>query len=69
MARFWVEFISAGMVEAASTMDAPTPVQAAQKAANATVIMRTGQDAWIKVTPVRSSTAYEFAREHPLRPF
>lgn len=63
MARFWVEFIDHGVVDAAMTVDAPSALQAAEKAANGTVGQRREDDScFIRVTPVRKSTAYEFVR-------
>jgi len=62
MARFWVEFIDSGFVQSASTVDAPTPLEAAQKAANGRVTFRREEIEWIKVTPAMKSAAYEFVR-------
>jgi hypothetical protein len=62
MARFWVEFVNQGMVEAAQTVDAPTPLLAARKSVNGSVTLRQAESWWIKVTPVRKSMAYGFVR-------
>jgi hypothetical protein len=62
MARFWVEFVSQGMIEAAQTVDALSPLSAAQKAANGPVTVRQSESRWIRVTRVRRSMAHEFVR-------
>ena len=68
MARFWVEFISRDFVESAQTIDAPTPIEAAQKAASGAVTARRAEGDWIKVTPVWRSTAFEFVRSEIQKP-
>jgi hypothetical protein len=62
MARFWVEFINHGKVEGAQTVDAPSPLSAAQRAASGPVTLRQNETRWIRVTPVRKSLSYEFVR-------
>lgn len=62
MATFRVEFISQAKVERALIIAASTPLEAAQLASNGTVTFRRDQDDWIKVTPTKKSTAYEFVR-------
>jgi hypothetical protein len=62
MAQYQVEIISGDVTGKVSIVSASTPIQAATKVAGSRVTFRREQRQWIKVTPVGSSTSYEFVK-------
>lgn len=62
MARFWVEIIDSGAIESASTIDASTPIRAAEALAKEAVTFRRNEERFIKVTPTGAQQSFQFVR-------
>jgi hypothetical protein len=62
MAKFVVEIINAGKIERVETVDASTPIRAASIMFGAPVTFRRKEDRWVKVTPVRGQTSFQFVK-------